>query len=92
MSKKAIPTSVKDVKVLSEFEKLRFKDVIKIALILTIVLVASMTYSYFVYLPNFELFAYGIAICFLVWFATRRNGCGSCNKISKKSFKIMYVV
>lgn len=35
---------------------------------------------------NFELesqlFLYPIAITFFIWFATRKNGCGSCNQVN----------
>ena len=28
-----------------------------------------------------QIFVYPLGLCFLVWFATRRNGCGSCNQV-----------
>ena len=29
-----------------------------------------------------QILLYPLGLCFLVWFATRRNGCGSCNQVS----------
>jgi len=29
-----------------------------------------------------QVLVYPLGLCFLVWFATRRNGCGSCNQVS----------
>ncbi|HUT05211.1 MAG TPA: hypothetical protein VMW74_00770 [Nitrosopumilaceae archaeon] len=29
-----------------------------------------------------QVLLYPLGLCFLVWFATRRNGCGSCNQVS----------
>ncbi|MDH3677629.1 MAG: hypothetical protein OEQ12_04930 [Nitrosopumilus sp.] len=29
-----------------------------------------------------QVLIYPLGFCFLVWFATRRNGCGSCNQVS----------
>jgi len=72
---------MENVEKLSRVIKLSFKDVInKVALILSIVLVVAMIYSYYANLPNFERFTYGIGTSFLIWFITRKNGCGSCNQ------------
>ncbi len=29
-----------------------------------------------------QVLVYPLGFCFLVWFATRRNGCGSCNQVT----------
>ena len=29
-----------------------------------------------------QLFLYPLAITFFIWFATRKNGCGSCNQVN----------
>jgi len=29
-----------------------------------------------------QVLVYPLGLCFLFWFATRRNGCGSCNQVS----------
>ncbi len=31
---------------------------------------------------EYHLFLYPLAITFFVWFATRKNGCGSCNQVN----------
>lgn len=32
---------------------------------------------------DFQLLIYPLGLIFLIWFATRRNGCGSCNQVSR---------
>jgi len=60
------------------------KDKISIsALILGLIFGGLIVMSYF--MEEFEtsqFLLYPLGLCFLVWFATRRNGCGSCNQVS----------
>jgi len=53
----------------------------KIAIITAIIFAVSALLEYII--QNYDLMqilAYATGFSFLVWFATRRNGCGSCNQ------------
>ena len=63
-----------------------FKDKISIfALILGLIFGGLIVLSYFMgEFETFQILLYPLGLCFLVWFATRRNGCGSCNQVSNE--------
>ena len=63
-----------------------FKDKISIfALILGLIFGGLIVLSYFMEeFETFQIMLYPLGLCFLVWFATRRNGCGSCNQVSNE--------
>jgi len=61
-----------------------FKDKINIASLI-LVLTLGVVFVMFYLIEDFEtaqIVAYPLGFSFLVWFATRRNGCGSCNQVS----------
>jgi uncharacterized membrane protein len=61
-----------------------FKDKINISSLI-LVLILGVVFVMFYLIEDFEtaqIFAYPLGFTFLVWFATRRNGCGSCNQVS----------
>jgi len=61
-----------------------FKDKINIfSLILGLILGILSVMFYLIWnLEGAQVLIYPLGLCFLVWFATRRNGCGSCNQVS----------
>jgi len=61
-----------------------FKDKINIiSLILGLIFGLLYVMSYLIgNLGGAQVLVYTLGLCFLVWFATRRNGCGSCNQVS----------
>ena len=63
-----------------------FKDKISIfTLILGLIFGGLIVLSYFMEeFETFQIMLYPLGLCFLVWFATRRNGCGSCNQVSNE--------
>ena len=61
-----------------------FKDKINISSLI-LVLILGVVFVMFYLIEDFEtaqIVAYPLGFTFLVWFATRRNGCGSCNQVS----------
>jgi len=61
-----------------------FKDKINISSLI-FVLILGVMFVMFYLIEDFEtaqIVAYPLGFSFLVWFATRRNGCGSCNQVS----------
>ena len=61
-----------------------FKDKINITSLI-FVLILGVVFVMFYLIEDFEtaqIVAYPLGFSFLVWFATRRNGCGSCNQVS----------
>jgi hypothetical protein len=61
-----------------------FKDkinIISFILVLILGVVCAMFYL-IEYFETAQIVAYTLGFSFLVWFATRRNGCGSCNQVS----------
>jgi len=57
----------------------------KSALILGLVFSGLIVVSYFIdEFETLQILLYPLGFCFLVWFATRRNGCGSCNQVSNE--------
>ena len=62
------------------------KDKISIsALILGLIFGGLIVMSYFMGgFETYQILLYPLGLCFLVWFATRRNGCGSCNQVSNE--------
>ena len=62
------------------------KDKISIsALILGLIFGGLIVMSYFMEeFETYQILLYPLGLCFLVWFATRRNGCGSCNQVSNE--------
>jgi hypothetical protein len=61
-----------------------FKDKINIiSFILVLILGVVCVMFYLIeYFETAQIVAYTLGFSFLVWFATRRNGCGSCNQVS----------
>ena len=60
-----------------------FKDKISIvSLILGLFFGVLTVLFYLIEDLGTQIFVYPLGFCFLVWFATRRNGCGSCNQVS----------
>ena len=60
-----------------------FKDRLNIVSLI-LVLILGVVFVLFYFIKDFEtslVIAYPLGLCFLVWFATRRNGCGSCNQV-----------
>jgi nitrate reductase gamma subunit len=76
-------------KLLSRRTNSNFKDKINI-ISLILVLILGMVLVLFYLIEDFEtahfetaqIVAYPLGFTFLAWFATRRNGCGSCNQVS----------
>ena len=61
-----------------------FKDKINISSLI-FVLILGVMFVMFYLIEDFEtaqIVAYSLGFSFLVWFATWRNGCGSCNQVS----------
>ncbi len=61
-----------------------FKDKISIVSLILGLFFGILT-GLFYLIEDFEtvqVIAYPLGFCFFVWFATRRNGCGSCNQVS----------
>jgi uncharacterized membrane protein len=61
-----------------------FKDKINISSLI-LVLILGVVFVMFYLIEDFEtaqIVAYPLGFTFLAWFATRRNGCGSCNQVS----------
>jgi uncharacterized membrane protein len=61
-----------------------FKDKINIVSLIHVVIL-GVVFVILYFIEDFEtaqVIAYPLGFCFLVWFATRRNGCGSCNQVS----------
>jgi len=61
-----------------------FKDKINISSLIIVLILGAMFVMFYL-IEDFEtaqIFAYTLGFSFLVWFATRRNGCGSCNQVS----------
>jgi uncharacterized membrane protein len=61
-----------------------FKDKINISSLI-LVLILGVVFVMFYLIEDFEtaqIVVYPLGFTFLVWFATRRNGCGSCNQVS----------
>jgi hypothetical protein len=61
-----------------------FKDKINNASLI-LVLILGVVFVMFYLIEDFEtaqIMAYSLGSSFLAWFATRRNGCGSCNQVS----------
>ncbi len=55
----------------------------KSALILGVILGGLVSIFYFMEnLEMSQMLLYPLGLLFLIWFATRRNGCGSCNQVS----------
>lgn len=55
----------------------------KVSLIVGIILGGLAAMFYFTEdVATSQVLLYPLGACFLVWFATRRNGCGSCNQVS----------
>ena len=61
-----------------------FKDKISIVSLILGLFFGILTGIFYLIkdLGNAQIFVYPLGLCFLVWFATRRNGCGSCNQVS----------
>jgi hypothetical protein len=71
-------------KLLGHRTSLNFKDKINIiSFILVLILGVVCVMFYLIeYFETAQIVAYTLGFSFLVWFATRRNGCGSCNQVS----------
>jgi hypothetical protein len=78
-------TNAKNVeKLLFRRTNSNFKDKINISSLI-LVLILGMVLVLFYLIEDVEtalIVAYPLGFTFLVWFATRRNGCGSCNQVS----------
>ena len=61
-----------------------FKDKISIVSLILGLFFGILTGIFYLVedLGTTQIFVYPLGLCFLVWFATRRNGCGSCNQVS----------
>jgi uncharacterized membrane protein len=61
-----------------------FKDKISIVSLILGLFFGILTVMFYLIedLRTVQILAYPLGVCFLVWFATRRNGCGSCNQVS----------
>jgi len=80
VKKKERPDIVSDKNVRATIDQVN-----RISAIVSIILLAFVITSTFVprlvTLPIPPIFSwYGLAISFLVWFSTRKGGCGSCNQ------------
>jgi len=61
-----------------------FKDKLNIVSLILVVIL-GVVFVIFYLIEDFEtaqVLVYPLGLCFLVWIATRRNGCGSCNQVS----------
>jgi len=82
--KRQYVTNAKNVeKLLGHRTNSNFKDKINISSLI-LVLILGMVFAMFYLMEDLQtaqIVAYPLGFTFLVWFATRRNGCGSCNQV-----------
>jgi hypothetical protein len=61
-----------------------FKDKLSFVSLILILIFGGVFVLFYLF-EGFEtakILIYPLGLCFLIWFATRRNGCGSCNQVS----------
>jgi len=78
-------TNAKNVeKLLGHRNNSNFKDKINISSLIFVLILGMMLVVFYLMedLLTAQIVAYPLGFSFLVWFATRRNGCGSCNQVS----------
>ncbi len=61
-----------------------FKDKINIFSLILVLIFGLLSVMFYLIgnLEGAQILIYPLGLSFLVWFATRRNGCGSCNQVS----------
>ena len=71
-------------KVLGHRTNSNFKDKINISSLILVLILGMVIVLFYLMedLQTAQIVAYPFGFTFLVWFATRRNGCGSCNQVS----------
>jgi len=83
--KRQYVTNAKSVgKLLGYRTNSNFKDKINISSLIFVLILGMVLVVFYLMgdVQTAQIVAYPLGFSFLVWFATRRNGCGSCNQVS----------